>query len=308
MATAPLPHLIDEFITALAAEKGYSPHTCRAYRRDLAEFLDYWQNTRRSDGARGENSALAIEALQPVIVRGYLAHLHGRNRKSTIARKLASLRTFFRHLVKHGILVSNPAEEIQAPKQPKPIPGYLPVDDVFRFLSAVKGDGVAALRDRALFETLYATGIRVSELAGLDLDHVDSASQCLRVRGKGGKERVVPIGRQALAAIENYRAALSPNKKDTHPRALFLNLRGGRLTARSIGRLLKQWGLKLGMDRPLHPHMLRHTFATHLLDAGADLRVVQELLGHQSLSTTQKYTHVSIDRLIGTYDKAHPRS
>jgi integrase/recombinase XerC len=305
MAAPNATDLIGRFLAALEVEKGYSLHTCRAYEQGLREFFDFLA---LQGGPKDTPKMPTVSAVTPLMVRGYLAHLHRRNRKSTIARKLAALRTFFHYLVKHGILRDNPAKALSAPKQAKPIPDFLPVDEIFRFLDAVKGDSTAALRDRAIFETLYATGIRVSELAGLNLGSVHFAEQCIRVRGKGKKERILPIGGAALEAIRIYREALPNHKIDPQQPALFLNLRGGRLTARSIGRLLDQWGRNLGMDRPLHPHMLRHTFATHLLDAGADLRVVQELLGHKSLSTTQKYTHVSIDRLMGTYDKAHPRS
>lgn len=310
MATPKATQLIQRFLEMLAVEKGYSPHTCRGYGVDLGDFLEFYQGTGKAGSGPSPEAheAPGLDTVTPVMIRGYLAQLHGRNRKTTIARKLAALRSFFRYLVKHGELKENPAEGIPVPKQSKPIPDFLAVDEIFRFLDAVKGDSPAALRDRALFETLYATGIRVSELAGLNLDSVDHQNQIIRVQGKGDRERVVPIGAAALAAIKRYREALPADKLSQGETALFLNLRGGRLSARSIGRLLAQWGRKLGMERPLHPHMMRHTFATHLLDAGADLRVVQELLGHQSLSTTQKYTHVSIDQLMGTYDKAHPRS
>ena len=300
------------FVEALAVEKGYSRHTCRAYEQGLRDFFAHLRAVYGPHPGVPAAAETDLAAISAVMIRGYLTRLHGRNRKTTIARKLASLRTFFRFLVKRGVLAENPAQEISAPKQSRPIPDFLTVDETFRFLNAVRGDSLAALRDRAIFETLYATGIRVSELAGLNIGHVDYAGQCIRVRGKGDKERLVPITEAALGAIRAYRQSLPkeliPRRGTDGAAALFRNLRGGRLSARSIGRLLDQWGRKLGMDRPLHPHMLRHTFATHLLNAGADLRVVQELLGHQSLSTTQKYTHVSIDRLMGVYDKAHPRS
>jgi integrase/recombinase XerC len=198
---------------------------------------------------------------------------------------------------------------IVTPKQKKTIPVYLPVDDIFRLLDSIKTDTLAGIRNRAIFETLYSSGIRVSELEGLDVFDVDFEKSLIRVVGKGNKERIVPIGKKAITAIKEYRERLQSEagigKDDNTP--LFLNKDHGRLTSRSIARILDKTARECGLLIPVSPHALRHTFATHLLDAGADLRVVQELLGHKSLSTTQKYTHVSIDRLMEAYDKAHPR-
>ena len=251
---------------------------------------------------------------QATAIRGYLGHLHRHCKKSTIARKLSAVRSFYRYLVKHGYIDVNPSDAVQTPKQDKPIPTYLPIDDMFRLLASVKTDTIPGLRNRAMFETLYSTGIRVSELAGLDVGDVDFHECVIRVKGKGGHERMVPIGRTALSSIEIYRQQIRLKNQTASSRsdglsggALFLNRFNTRLSARSIARILEKTTRECGLAIPVSPHAFRHTFATHMLDAGADLRVVQELLGHKSLSTTQKYTHVSIDRLMEAYDKAHPR-
>lgn len=303
--------LIGEFVEALGSEKGYSDHTCRAYLNDLGEFRAYGEGRLPVDkkGAAEEKPPLVADQIDGLMIRGYLGFLHKRNKKATIARKLSALRSFFRYLVKRGLLEESPADVILTPKQEKTIPVYLTVDDMFRLLDAIETDTVLGIRNRAIFETLYSAGIRVSEVAGLDSKDLDSEARTVRVVGKGNKQRVVPIGKKALAAIRRYRDKLFTESgigADAEG-ALFRNNRGGRLTPRSIARILDQIARQIGISIPVSPHAMRHSFATHLLDAGADLRVVQELLGHKSLSTTQKYTHVSIDRLIETYDKAHPR-
>jgi integrase/recombinase XerC len=206
-------------------------------------------------------------------------------------------------------MTENPAEWVLTPKQEKKIPYYLPVDDIFRLIDSVKTNTLAGLRDRAILETLYSTGVRVSELAGLNTFDVNESEHLIRVMGKGGRERLVPVGETAIDAIKAYRERLAVETGIAADEngALFLNLKKGRLTTRSIGRIHKKAAEHCGLATPIFPHAMRHAFATHMLDAGADLRVVQELLGHKSLSTTQKYTHVSIDRLMETYDKTHPR-
>ena len=206
------------------------------------------------------------------------------------------------------MIEANPAEGLLTPKQQKTIPVYLTVDEIFRLLDSIESDGLLAARNRAIFETLYSCGIRVSELTGLNVFDIDASAATVRVFGKGGKERVVPIGRTALEAIGRYRAARTETGigVDRHG-PVFLNRHRQRLTSRSMARILKKLATACGIATPMSPHALRHTFATHMLDSGADLRSVQELLGHRNLSTTQKYTHVSIDRLMETYDKAHPR-
>jgi integrase/recombinase XerC len=303
--------LIELFIEALTAEKGYAESTCRAYRRDISEFFlilrENWTAAAPDDDANGDLPAAdTVTGLQ---IRYYLGRLHKKNKKVTIARKLSALRTFFRFLIKQGIVDRNPAEAVTTPKQEKKIPVYLPVDDIFRLLDSIETTTLLKARNRAMFETLYSCGIRVSELAGLDIADIDRSTGVVRVTGKGNRERLVPIGRKALVAIDDYRHRLkAENPEDAaQDGPVFLNKNGGRLTTRSIARILDQIALECGLATPISPHGLRHTFATHMLDAGADLRAIQELLGHKSLATTQKYTHVSIDRLLETYDKAHPR-
>ena len=310
MASSPLKSTISGFIEYLEAERGFSENTCRAYARDLEEFSDYVESRRDTGGPPGTDAGgLATGHVDNLMIRGFLGVLHKKNKKSTVARKLSSLRSFFKYLVKHGVISENPAELILTPKQEKPIPVYLPVDEMFRLLDAIHTDSLLGLRNRAIFETLYSCGIRVSEAAGLDLFDIDFEQRLVRVLGKGAKERVVPVGRKALSAIRAYRERLLKKRGQGFDEngPLFLNKNGGRLSPRSIARILSQLVDRCGMASPVSPHALRHTFATHMLDAGADLRVVQELLGHRSLSTTQKYSHVSVDRLMETYDRAHPR-
>ena len=246
-----------------------------------------------------------------MVIREYLGSLYSRYKRTTIARKLSALRSFFSFLERKGLFRGNSAADISTPRQEKHIPTYLPVDEMFRLLEGPDREKPLGLRDLAILEVLYSCGIRVAELAGLNLSSIDFNQRLVKVLGKGNKERIVPIGRQALKAVEDYiEATLLLRKKiqgDIEDGPLFLNYRGGRLTTRSIGRIIKRYGRECGLMTEITPHSLRHTFATHLLDGGADLRSVQELLGHVSLSTTQKYTHVSLDRLMEVYDKAHPR-
>ena len=305
MKAMPVENLISVFIEALAAEKGFSENTCRGYRNDLKQFLLYLEENHPVRG----NEPVAIDRVDGITIRGYLGRLHKRNKKTTIARKLSALRSFFRFWVKRGEIQENPAESILTPKQEKTIPAYLSVDEMFRLLDSIHTSKLLDLRNRAIFETLYSCGIRVAELVGLNTGDVDHRQNLIRVLGKGAKERIVPIGKKALLAISKYRQVLISDcgiSEDVNG-PLFLNKNKSRLTARSVARILDKLVMACGLLTPVSPHTLRHTFATHMLDAGADLRVVQELLGHKSLSTTQKYTHVSIDRLMQTYDKAHPR-
>ena len=298
---------IENFIETLSAEKGFSLNTCRAYRNDLEQFLAYLRDSEIGLLRRGEK--VDVCNVDDIVIRSYMGFLYKKNQKSTIARKLSALRSFFRFLVKRGAIRTNPADTVLTPKRGRPVPNYLPVDDMFRLLDGVKGETVLALRNRAILETLYSTGVRVAELAGMDIGDVDFYSGFVRVIGKGNKERLAPVGKKALGRIRAYvdtRLKTTGSViQDSEP--LFLNSRGGRLSTRSIARLLEVVVRQLGLLRPISPHGLRHTFATHMLDAGADLRVVQELLGHASLKTTQRYTHVSIGRLMEVYDKAHPR-
>ena len=310
MSSYNLQNLIKSYVGFLSSEKGYSVNTSRAYLHDLNEFADFLVQS-RIRGNKKQNKTYDFKAneVHSLMIRGYLGLLYKKNKKSTIARKLSAIRSFFRHLIKHGIIQNNPAELIHTPKQEQTIPAYLTVDDMFRLLDSIKTDSRLGLRNCAIFETLYSTGIRVSELAGMNVFNVDFTRSMIRVLGKGDKERIVPIGDKALRAIKAYRDKLhrETDLQIEGDGPLFLNKNNGRLAPRSIARILDKLVKECSLLIRVSPHALRHTFATHMLDAGADLRVVQELLGHKSLSTTQKYTHVSIDRLMETYDKTHPR-
>ena len=302
---------IDRFVEALAVENGYAANTCRAYRTDLCAFarMVCAAETAIETPAGDVPAQFDPRGVDALAIRGYLAALYRKNSKATIARKLSAVRSYFRYLLRLGLVEHNPAEAVLTPKQEKRIPHYLTVDDVFRLLDQIQDDSLLGLRNRAIFETLYSTGTRISELAGLNTTTVNLEENIIRVHGKGNKERILPIGTPAIAAIRAYRERLA-QETGIAPDAdgpLFLNRSGGRLTTRSMARILTRLVHQCGLLVPASPHTLRHSFATHLLDAGADLRTVQELLGHESLSTTQKYTHVSIDRLMATYDKAHPR-
>ena len=310
MTPAPINTLIRSFIESLEAEKGYAKNTCRGYRKDLAEFVSYLvDNGFLKNHHMTGGDVRGLKAVNGIHIRGFLGYLHKKNKKSTIARKLSAVRSFFKFLVKREIIEDNPSESILTPKQEQHIPAYLPVDEMFRLLDSIQTDHILDLRNRAIFEVLYSCGIRVSELVGMNHNDVDSNGETIRVLGKGSKERIVPIGQKALDAIQAYRDQLERQwhipQHQNGP--LFLNKNKGRLSTRSVARILEKLLKACGLLIPASPHTLRHSFATHMLDAGADLRVVQELLGHKSLSTTQKYTHVSIDRLMETYDRAHPR-
>ena len=319
-----LTKLIDSFVDHLAAEKGYSDNTCRAYARDLGDFLNYFAVnrdtvTRTSHGAdQPESSTNTIssenedmEKVSALVIRSYLGFLHKQQiKKTSISRKISAIRSFFKYLEKHGVVKENPALNVIAPKIEKSLPTYLTVDEVFHLLDSIETKTLSGKRNRAIFELLYSTGIRVSELVGLDVADVDLEKRVVRVKGKGSVERIIPFGEKALSAIREYRENLRGNRRlapDMWRGPLFLNKNGGRLTDRSVARILNDTAKKASLTMPVSPHDLRHTFATHMLDPGLDLRMVQEMLGHKSLSTTQKYTHVSIDRLMAAYDSAHPR-
>jgi integrase/recombinase XerC len=283
----------------LVLERNLSPHTRRAYRQDLEEFHRFLAEDPSID--RNKASILQVDQL---LLRRYLALLHRKDRRTTIARKLSALRTFFAYLVREGVLDTNPGDLVATPRQEKYLPKVLTVDEAFALMERGPSAGLLACRDKAIVEMLYSCGLRIGELAGLDVGHVDWGERLVRVRGKGGKERLVPIGGKAREALQRY-LELRGMPDEREP--LFLNFRGGRLSARSMERHFKRQLLQAGILKEATPHALRHSFATHLLDGGADLRAIQELLGHASLSTTQKYTQVSIDRLMEVYDKAHPR-
>lgn len=297
---------LDTFLDTLLAEKGYSTHTIRAYRSDISGFISFFIEDQHIDTEGLDNQNLffdRVSTLDKNSIRNYLAHLvRTGTAKRTIARKLSSLKAFFDYLVKSGQILVNPADMVPFPKLEKTIPRFLGIDDLFHLLDSIKTETWFDRRNLAMFETFYSTGMRVSEMEGLDMEDIDFKNQMIKVLGKGSKERVVPVGKRAIDAIKGYRASL---KENFIP--VFLNKNFTRLSSRSIRRILDQIVKDCGLNRPVSPHMLRHSFATHMLDSGADLRGIQEILGHASLSTTQIYTHVSMDRLMQVYDKAHPR-
>ena len=301
---------IHDFLDYLSAQKGYSGHTIRAYRVDLDYFMLFVQELFSSSRESScENKNLSPADIDVICIRGYLNRLHkeGLSRRS-VARKLSSLRSLYKYLKKRGAVDASPLDTIRTPKQEKTLPSCLTVDDMFRLLDGMDDGTLLSRRNRAMFELLYSSGLRVSELAGLDCENLNKDLFTVRVFGKGSKERIVPVGERAVRAVTYYRETLFAEKKVAGDKgALFLNRDGGRLSTRSIARILDKTAKECGLSVPVSPHDLRHSFATHMLDAGADLRGVQEMLGHESLSTTQKYTHVSIDRLTRAYDKAHPR-
>ena len=286
----------DDYLTLSNA----SLHTRRAYVSDIQRLCDFLAQ-------RGYQSEL--EAICPTEIRAFLASLYRARKGSTMARVLASLKAFFDFLLKEGLVKVNPARGIRSPKGEHRLPSFLNVDEVFELIGACDHSSALGLRDRAILEVLYGAGLRVSELTNLDVGHLDARVGMVRVVGKGNKERVVPLGEKGVAAVRAYLAARPQSRpRSGESQALFLNARGGRLSSRSVGRILEKYARKLMVTRKVHPHALRHSFATHLLDAGADLRFIQELLGHVSLSTTQKYTHLSLGKIMEVYDRAHPRS
>lgn len=294
---------ISRFLSYLKVERNASPLTIKSYREDLQSLLEYLTQV---NGGETDPAALTT-----VDFRGYLGCLHEAGfAKTTIARRLASLRSFYRFLQREGAIVGNPAKPLRNPRRPRSLPHFLSTDDVQRLLSAPKTRTPLGLRDLAMLETVYSAGLRVSELVGLNDGDLDLSSQVLRVRGKGKKERLAPIGSFATRALASWFKVrtLTPNSRANADTPIFTNRFGKRLTTRSVGRMLEKYLASTGLDRRTTPHTLRHSFATHLLDNGADIRSVQELLGHKSLITTQIYTHVSTNTLRKAYEKAHPRA
>ncbi len=303
-ATADADPWVEAFLAHLAYARNASPHTLRNYRRDVAAFRA-WGATRWPERS-GEALWRGVDAGG---VRAFLASLHAHQAKTSIARALSGVRAFFRFLVREGHLEASPAAAVAAPKAPRSLPAVLAVDEVLHLLDAVTGEGILGLRDRALLETLYGTGLRVGELVDLDGRDLHLPSRTLRVRGKGKVERQAPLTEPAARALEAYLGERRARGRPLDPEgALFLNAQGGRLTDRSVRRVLNRWIAQAALEKRVSPHTLRHCFATHLLAGGADLRSIQELLGHKSLSTTQKYTHVGIEHLMAVYDQAHPRA
>ncbi len=286
---------IEKFLSYLKVEKNASAHTLRSYRKDLSTL---------KESLRGN----PWEKTDLLSLRQFVADQRLRQlSKVTIARRVATIRSFFRFLLRDGYISANPAIALVRPKQDKKLPVFLSVEETERLMEAPKGTEEMPLRDRAILETLYSTGLRVSELVGLKVKDVDMIGQTMRVIGKGRKERMVPIGSHSIRAIRDYMKLLGPDGS-SEEKPMFQNLRHGRLTDRSVRRILNRYLVAAGIQRKISPHALRHTFATHLLDRGADLRSVQELLGHSNLATTQVYTHVTTERLKKVYESAHPRA
>ncbi len=318
--------LINEFIDYLRFEKHFSNYTSRCYSADLRQFIEtLWGKTQsegtgesQSGSESGGIATLAVTSLKEKLisvsaedVRGFLAFLHQKSySRSSTARKLATLRSFYKFLVRRGYVTANPVSAIRTPKQEKRLPKCLSLEQIQTLLETPKDNDMLGARDKAMLETVYSTGVRVSELVDLNFDDVDFLAGMLHVRGKGNKERLSPIGQTAMMSIKKY---LSMRQQDPRAasfdnKALFVNKHGKRLSTRSVRRKLDKYLIQAGLDPAISPHTLRHSFATHMLNNGADLRSVQELLGHQSISTTQIYTHLTTSKLKESYDQAHPRA
>lgn len=299
--------LIDKFLEHLTHERNMSPHTLRNYASDLGQFRDHLCSIEKSDD-------VDIGVIDRLTIREWMASLHNDHKKTSIARKLASLRTFFQFLIREGVVEVNPAKLVATPKIERKLPNHLSIEDAVRFIETPDTNTELGRRDRAIIEFLYATGIRVGELVSIDLKDVDFRERLVRVTGKRRKQRIVPFHEHALRALMHYIAETRPaflnncppSERDDRP--LFLNYQGTRITTRSVGRMIDKYIKRCSDIHNISPHSLRHSFATHLLDQGADLRDIQELLGHALLSTTQIYTQVSMEKMLAVYDKAHPKA
>jgi len=290
---------LSHFLSYLKYEKNASPLTIKSYRTDLIQLAEYMEEKKASLGE-----------IDNVLLRGFLARLHERkDRRSTVARKLAAIRSFLQFCMDKKWLEDNPAKVVSTPKQERPIPSFLSEEEMANFLDLPQSNKILDLRNKAILELLYATGIRVSELIGINLEDVSFEERLIRVKGKGKKERLLPFGRKAEESLLDYlRGRPTINKGKIDEKALFLNYRGKRLNPRSVERIIDKYIRLSALKRKISPHSLRHSFASHLLSRGADLRVIQELLGHESLATTQKYTHLDLAQLLKVYRKSHPRS
>ncbi|HJQ71311.1 MAG TPA: tyrosine recombinase XerC [Blastocatellia bacterium] len=294
----------------LKYERNVSAHTLRNYMSDLEQFYDYLCPVDSS----GNRREVDIRDIDHITIRGYLAKLYeAKKKKTSIARKLATLRTFFRFLCREQVLEMNPAKIVAGPRLPQKLPKALSVDEVIRFIETPDTETVLGKRDRAILEMLYATGCRVQELTSINLDDIDFRNETVRLRGKRRKERIVPFGSKAKEALQDYLGVrgellIEAPEDQRDPMALFMNYQGTRITTRSVGRMIDKYVAECAMAHDISPHSLRHSFATHLLSAGADLRAIQELMGHARLSTTQIYTQVSMEKLMEVYDKSHPKA
>lgn len=294
---------LQEFSTHLTLERNLSPHTGKAYLRDVQSFYSFIMD------ATGSDSAAAVQNFLPqvdkLMLRRWLATQQRRCKKITVSRKLSALRAFFRYLVREGLLEVNPADLLASPKQERYLPTTLDVDDIYHLLDQADGADQVRIRDRAIFELIYSSGLRVSEVVGLNIGDFRAQEQIVRVLGKGRKVRIVPVGAKAVARVKE---CLQGRVSNASGDPLFVNRSSRRLSVRTVQRNLKKKLLRAGLSTAVTPHSLRHSFATHLLDGGADLRAIQEMLGHSSLSTTQRYTQVSVEKVMSEYDKSHPRN
>jgi len=290
---------LESFVAYLKHERNASPHTIASYKRDLLQLAQYL-----------EERGVSIKKVDNLSLRGFLTLLYERGeKKSTVGRKLAAIRSFFQYCVRRGWMEDNPAKVVSTPKQDKPVPSFLSEEEMEEFLDLPRTDKPLDLRDIAMMELLYATGIRVSELVGINREDINFAERLIRIRGKGKKERLVPFGSKAEKSLRAYLQVRSKiNKGQVEEKPMFLNYRGKKLSSRSVERTVDKYILRTALRRKISPHSLRHSFASHLLSRGADLRVIQELLGHESLATTQKYTHLDLKHLLEVYRKSHPRS
>ena len=307
-----MEQLFAQFLEHLRYERNVSEHTLRNYAIDLGQFLDHLAPADPETGARRE---LDMRQIDHITIREWLSELHtAQKKKSSIARKLAALRTFFQFLIREGVVEMNPAKLVSTPRLEKKLPNHLSVEDAVRFIETPDVETDLGKRDRAILEILYGTGVRVSELTKLNLHDIDYRNKMLRVKGKRRKERIVPFGDPALHSLMRYLTEVRNTFLNNAPiaeretDAVFLNYQGTRITTRSVGRMVDKYITLCAGIHNISPHALRHSFATHLLDSGADLRDIQELLGHARLSTTQIYTHVSMEKLIEVYDKSHPKA
>ena len=298
---------IREFTEYLVAEKNASPHTLESYLNDLSQFEEFLKQS----GHAGESTDFKIETIDRLAVRSYLGFLYEKKLTgSTMRRKLSTLSSFFRFLCREKYLPSNIIKTIPAPKMENKLPSFLSVDEMFRLIDLPKGEGFLVIRDRSILELFYSTGIRISELVSLKTQDLNMATHMVKVLGKGRKERVLPFGQKCFEALKKYTSVrlekLSATR--TNSEFFFLNHRGRDISTRGVRKIIGKYVTTGNFSGKVTPHSIRHSFATHLLEGGADLRSIQELLGHSSLSTTQKYTHLTIDKLVETYDQAHPRA
>jgi integrase/recombinase XerC len=296
---------IKEFTNYLVAEKNASPHTLKSYLNDISQFEGFLKES----GHAGESPK--IDSIDRLAIRSYLGFLYDKNYSAaTMRRKLSTLSSFFRFLCREGYLQKNVVKSVPAPKMENKLPSFLSVDEMFRLIDLPDGEGFLVARDRAMLEFFYSTGVRISELVSLKIEDIDPTAQVVKVLGKGGKERLLPFGKKCGEALDKYKKARSDKVISTKENSehLFLNDRGKGISTRGVRKIIGKYVTTGNFPGKVSPHSIRHSFATHLLEGGADLRSIQELLGHSSLSTTQKYTHLTIDKLVETYDQAHPRS